>query len=175
MKLFTKLSQFNEFYTSVREMERAEVVRKARDAGVHLVSFFWCDNGGIIRGKPTHIFSMEGRLSSKISAAHAMQAMGDMKQLQALVALICPNMNSYRKLSPGSSSAAYTYYGTDNGGAAPRTPSNFRGAKMASTNIEFRPSDSGANPCIALGSLITAGLDGVASRHKTSRLRDILA
>ena len=32
---------------------------------------------------------------------------------------------------------------------------------MASTNLEFRPSDSSANPYIALGGLIAAGLDGV--------------
>ena len=366
----------------MREMERAEVVRKARDAGVHLVSFFWCDNGGIIRGKSTHISGLEGRLSSGIGVAYAMQAMGDMDQLQVvegmspagefrlmpdpdtfavlpyapkrammlsdlmtrsrepweacprdflkrmlaraesmemtfqaamepewyltirdgdgfvpcdesldnssvgmtfaqdvvdeiiealdaqgigieqyhtevghgqhelsirhasalraadnhliyretvrnvayrhgmyasfapkpfpdqagngnhihfsawdtdertnlfydsddeqnlselayyfiggvmehlpgLVALTCPSMNSYRRLSPGSWSTAFTCYGPDNREAALRIPSNFWGAEMASTNLEFRPSDSSANPYIALGGLIAAGLDGV--------------
>ncbi len=363
-------------------MEPAEVVRKARDAGVHLVSFFWCDNGGIIRGKSTHISGLEGRLKSGIGVAYAMQAMGDMDQLQAvegmgpagefrlipdpetftilpyapkralmlsdlmtmsrepweacprdflkrmlakgesmgmkfrvamepewyltiqdggefvpsdqsldnssvgmtfaqevvddiiealefqrigieqyhtevghsqhelsirhapalraadnhliyretvrnvayrhgmyatfapkpfpdqagngnhihfsgwdtdertnlfydaedeqslsdlayyfiggvmehlpaLVALTCPSMNSYRRLSPGSWSTAFTCYGPDNREAALRIPSNFWGAEMASTNLEFRPSDSSANPYIALGGLIAAGLDGI--------------
>ncbi|MYE55040.1 MAG: glutamine synthetase, partial [Chloroflexi bacterium] len=68
-------------------MERAEVVRKARDAGVHLVSFFWCDNGGIIRGKSTHISGLEGRLSSGIGVAYAMLAMGDMAQLQPVAGM----------------------------------------------------------------------------------------
>lgn len=370
-------------------MERAEVVRKATDAGVHLVSFFWCDNSGIIRGKSTHISGLEGRLSSGIGVAYAMQAMGDMDQLQpvegmspagefrlmpdpdtftflpyapkralmlsdlmtrssepweacprdflkrvlakgkgmgltfqaamepewyltfkdgdefvpcdesldnssvgmtfaqdvvdeiiealeaqgigieqyhtevghgqhelsirhapalraadnhliyretvrnvayrhgmyasfapkpfpdqagngnhihfsawdaqeqtnlffdaedeqnlsdlayyfiggimehlqGLVALTCPSMNSYRRLSPGSWSTAYACYGPDNREAALRIPSNFRGAEMASTNLEFRPSDSSANPYIALGGLITAGLDGVERKIRPS-------
>lgn len=366
----------------MREMERTEVVRKARDAGVHLVSFFWCDNGGVIRGKSTHISGLEGRLASGIGVTTAMQAMGDMDQLQvvegmgpagefrlvpdpdtftilpyapkrammlcdlvarsrepweacprdflkrmlakaetmglrfqvameaewyltvkqgdefipcdesldnssvgmtfaqdvvdeiiealeaqgigieqyhtevghgqhelsirhapalraadnhliyretvrnvayrhdmyasfapkpfpeqagngnhihisawdadertnlffdaddeqslselaynfiggvmehlpALVTLACPSMNSYRRLSPGSWSTAYACYGPDNREAALRIPSNFWGAEMASTNLEFRPSDSSANPYIALGGLIAAGLDGI--------------
>ena len=370
-------------------MERTEIVRKAKDAGVHLVSFFWCDNGGIIRGKSTHISGLETRLSSGIGVTTAMQAMGDMDQLQVvdgmgpagefrlipdpdtftilpyapkralmlsdliatsrqpweacprdflkrmlakaetmgltfqvamepewylarqegdgfvpcdesldnssvgmtfaqdvvddviealeaqgigieqyhtevghgqhelsirhapalraadnhliyretvrnvayqhglfasfapkpfpdqagngchihisawdldeeenlffdaddeqslselayyfiggimehlpgLVALTCPSMNSYRRLSPGSWSTAFTCYGPDNREAALRIPSTFWGAEMASTNLEFRPADSSSNPYIALGGLIAAGLDGVARELKPS-------
>lgn len=86
---------------------------------------------------------------------------GVMEHLPALVALTCPSMNSYRRLSPGSWSTAYTCYGPDNREAALRIPSNFWGSEMATTNLEFRPSDSSANPYIALAGLITAGLDGV--------------
>ena len=32
---------------------------------------------------------------------------------------------------------------------------------MASTNLEFRPTDSSSNPYIALGAIIAAGLDGI--------------
>ena len=366
----------------MREMERAEVVRKAQEAGAHLISFFWCDNGGIIRGKSTHISGLESRLDSGIGVTTAMQAMGDMDQLQVvdgmgpagefrlvpdtdtftilpyapkralmlcdliarsrepweacprdflkrmlakaetmglrfqvameaewyltvkegdeyipcdesldnssvgmtfaqevideiiealeaqgigieqyhtevghgqhelsirhapalraadnhiiyretvrnvayrhgmyasfapkpfpeqagngchihfsawdleektnlfydaqdadniselayhfiggvmahlpgLVALTCPSMNSYRRLSPGSWSTAFTCYGPDNREAALRIPSNFWGAEMASTNLEFRPADNSSNPYIALGGLIAAGLDGI--------------
>ena len=86
---------------------------------------------------------------------------GVMEHLPALVAMTCPSMNSYRRLSPGSWSTAFTCYGPDNREAALRIPSNFWGAEMASTNLEFRPSDSSANPYIALGGLIAAGLDGI--------------
>ncbi len=375
-------------------MQRAEVVRKARDAGVHLVSFFWCDNGGIIRGKSTHISGLEGRLNSGIGVTYAMQAMGDMDRLQVvegmgpagefrlipdpdtftilpyapkralmlsdlitmsrepwgacprdflkrmlskaetmgmkfqvamepewyltkqegnefvpcdeslchssvgmtfaqdvvddiiealeaqgigieqyhtelghgqhelsirhapalraadnhliyretvrnvayqhgmyasfapkpfpeqagngchihfsawdadeqtnlffdsedkqnlselayyfiggvmehlpgLVALTCPSMNSYRRLSPGSWSTAFTCYGPDNREAALRIPSLFWGAEMPSTNLEFRPSDSSANPYIALGGLIAAGLDGIERELQPSEAQRI--
>ena len=86
---------------------------------------------------------------------------GIMEHLPALVALTCPSMNSYRRLSPGSWSTAFTCYGPDNREAALRIPSLFWGAEMASTNLEFRPADSSANPYIALGGLIAAGLDGI--------------
>ena len=86
---------------------------------------------------------------------------GVMEHLPGLVALTCPSMNSYRRLSPGSWSSAFTCYGPDNREAALRVPSTFRGAEMASTNLELKPSDSSANPYIALGGLIAAGLDGV--------------
>ena len=84
-----------------------------------------------------------------------------MEHLPALVALTCPSMNSYRRLSPGSWSTAFICYGPDNREAALRIPSLFWGAEMASTNLEFRPADSSSNPYIALGGLIAAGLDGV--------------
>lgn len=86
---------------------------------------------------------------------------GIMDHLSGLLALTCPSMNSYRRLSPGSWSTAYACYGPDNREAALRIPSRFWGSEMASTNLEFRPADSSCNPYIALGGLIAAGLDGV--------------
>lgn len=86
---------------------------------------------------------------------------GIMEHLPALIALTCPSMNSYRRLSPGSWSTAYVCYGPDNREAAVRIPSTFWGSEMATTNLEFRPSDSSANPYIALGGVIAAGLDGI--------------
>lgn len=89
---------------------------------------------------------------------------GIMAHLPGLVALTCPSVNSYRRLSPGSWSTAFTCYGPDNREAALRIPSRFWGSEMASTNLEFRPADSSSNPYIALGGIIAAGLNGVARR-----------
>ena len=86
---------------------------------------------------------------------------GIMQHLPGLMALTSPSMNSYRRISPGSWSTAYICYGPDNREAAVRIPSRFWGSEMASTNLEFRPSDSSSNPYIALGGLIAAGLDGI--------------
>ena len=78
-----------------------------------------------------------------------------------MVALTCPSVNSYRRLTPGSWSSAFVCFGPDNREAAVRVPSLFWGDEMASSNLELKPSDSSANPYIALGGLIAAGLDGV--------------
>jgi glutamine synthetase len=77
------------------------------------------------------------------------------------VALTCPSVNSYRRLQPRAWSSAFVCYGPDNREAALRIPSRFWGSEMASTNLELKPSDSSANPYLALGGLIAAGLDGI--------------
>jgi glutamine synthetase len=79
----------------------------------------------------------------------------------ALVALTCASVNSYRRLLPGMWSGAFANYGPDNREAAVRIPSALRGRASASTNVEFKPCDSTANPYIALGALLFAGLDGI--------------
>ena len=65
-------------------MESHEIVQQARDAGVKLVMFAYCDNSGIIRGKATHVSGLERRLTSGIGVTTAMQVMGDMDQLQPI-------------------------------------------------------------------------------------------
>ena len=74
-----------------------EILRRAADAGAHLISFLWCDNGGIIRGKATHIDGLQSRLRTGIGTTTAMQAMTDMDQLQ-VVSARAPPANS--ALSP---------------------------------------------------------------------------
>ena len=100
---------------------------------------------------------------------------GVLEHLPGLVALTCPSVNSYRRLGPGSWSSAYVCFGPDNREAAIRVPSLFWGDEMASSNLELKPSDSSANPYIALGGLIAAGLDGVerSIRPKDGLLVDV--
>ena len=86
---------------------------------------------------------------------------GALEHLPGLVALTCPSVNSYRRLGPGLWSSGYVCFGPDNREAALRIPSLFWGDETASANLELKPSDSSANPYLALGGLIAAGLDGV--------------
>ncbi len=51
-----------------------QIIGKARDAGVRLVRFLYCDNGGVIRGKLTHIEGLAGRLRGGFGLTVAMQA-----------------------------------------------------------------------------------------------------
>jgi glutamine synthetase len=60
------------------------IVQHAGDAGVRLVRFLYCDNGGIIRGKTTALSGLEGRLNDGIGLTLAMMAMNSLDQLQAV-------------------------------------------------------------------------------------------
>ncbi len=86
---------------------------------------------------------------------------GLLAHLPALTALTCGSVNSYRRLAPQMWSSAYTVYGMDNREAAVRICSPMRTDPAGSVNLELKPSDSSANPYLALGAVIHAGLDGI--------------
>ena len=90
---------------------------------------------------------------------------GVLAHLPALVAITAATVNSYRRLQPRFWCSAYTAWGPDNKEAAIRLPSPARGAPMESTNFELKPSDPSTNPFLALGALLAAGLDGIASKR----------
>lgn len=86
---------------------------------------------------------------------------GLLAHLPALTALACPSVNSYRRLQPGAGSGAFTCYGPDNREAAIRLPSPLRGVEEETTRLELRIVDNAANPYLALGATLAAGLDGL--------------
>ena len=65
-------------------MEKREIVKHAFESGVQLIFFLYCDNGGVIRGKSTHVSSLETRMDTGIGLTVAMQAMSDMDSLQSV-------------------------------------------------------------------------------------------
>lgn len=91
-------------------------------------------------------------------------AAGVLAHLPALLALTCASVNSYRRLNPKSWSSAYTAFGPDNREAAVRIASVFWGNEERSINLELKASDSSANPYLALGALLAAGIDGIERR-----------
>ena len=86
---------------------------------------------------------------------------GVAEHLPALVALTAPSCNSYRRLQPSAWASATTAWGFDNKEAALRVASPFYRREEQSYNIEFKSCDASANPYLALGALIAAGVDGV--------------
>ncbi|MGH2586180.1 MAG: glutamine synthetase family protein [Dehalococcoidia bacterium] len=87
---------------------------------------------------------------------------GVLEHLPALLAITCPSVNSYRRLAPNMWSSAFTCWGPDNREAAVRVASPFAGRVEASTNVELKAVDGSANPYLALGAIMAAGLDGMA-------------
>ena len=86
---------------------------------------------------------------------------GILEHLPALLALTCASVNSYRRLQPQMWASAYRAWGPDNREGALRVVSTFWGHEAESLNVELKSSDSSANPYLALGGVIAAGLDGM--------------
>ncbi len=86
---------------------------------------------------------------------------GILHHLPALMALTTPSTNSYRRIRPHFWSGAFRCWGMDNREAAVRVPSNPE--EISPTHFELKTVDASANPYLALGAVIAAGLDGV--RH----------
>jgi glutamine synthetase len=77
------------------------------------------------------------------------------------VAVTAPSANSYRRLSAGAWASSSTAWGFDNREAALRVASPFFGREKQTYNLEYKPIDAAANPYLALGGILRAGLDGV--------------
>ena len=86
---------------------------------------------------------------------------GVLEHLPALCGLTAPSFNSYQRIVPQYWAGAFTCWGHDNREAPIRVPSVFSGMEEASTNAELKAADASANPYLAVGGLIAAGLDGV--------------
>ena len=111
------------------------------------------------RGDRNALYDPNGELG--ISSLGRSFIAGILDHLPGLLAITCPSVNSYERLAPNMWSSAYTCWGPDNREASVRVASPFRGRIEASTNIEIKAVDGSANPYLALGAIVAAGLDGV--------------
>lgn len=89
---------------------------------------------------------------------------GVLNHLGAIMAITTPSPNSYRRLLPHCWSGAFRTWGIDNREAAIRVPSD--PAAVGPTHLEVKTVDGSANPYLALGVVLAAGLDGI--RRKLS-------
>jgi glutamine synthetase len=87
---------------------------------------------------------------------------GLLKHAPALLALVAPTTNSYRRLVPGFEAPVILAYSQRNRSAACRIPVYSKSPKAK--RIEFRPPDPSCNPYLAFAALLMAGLDGVQNR-----------
>src|SRR5437870_4605852 len=87
---------------------------------------------------------------------------GILKHAPALLALIAPSTNSYKRLVPGYEAPINLVYSQRNRSACIRIPmySKSEGAKR----IEFRTPDPTCNPYLSFAACLMAGLDGIANK-----------
>jgi glutamine synthetase len=97
--------------------------------------------------------------SNGISSEAGAFIAGALDHLPALCAITIPSKNSYRRIRPHFWAGAFRAWGTQNREAAVRICKNPEGTRAG--RIEYKVSDASANPYIALGALIAAGLDGL--------------
>src|SRR5499425_3881138 len=65
-------------------MDQQAVLQRAAEAHLRLVRFMYCDNGGIIRGKATHVNGLARRMVEGIGQTLAMQAFASIDALAAV-------------------------------------------------------------------------------------------
>ncbi|MCL4493377.1 MAG: glutamine synthetase family protein [Firmicutes bacterium] len=94
---------------------------------------------------------------------------GILFHLPALLALTAPTVNSYQRLVPNTWSGGYSCWGPDNREAPLRIASPLKSRESQSVNIELKAADLSANPYLALGGLIAAGLDGITQHREIGK------
>jgi glutamine synthetase len=62
-------------------IDQLAVFQRAKELDLRLVRFLYCDNGGIIRGKATHINGLQDRMMEGIGQSLAMQAFAAVDEL----------------------------------------------------------------------------------------------
>ncbi len=87
---------------------------------------------------------------------------GLLKHSSALLALVAPTTNSYRRLVPGFEAPVNLAYSQRNRSAIVRIPVYSKSPKAK--RIEFRAPDPSCNPYLAFAALLMAGLDGIQNR-----------
>jgi glutamine synthetase len=82
---------------------------------------------------------------------------GILEHLPGLMALTAPTRNSYARFGRHLWSGAFAAWGYDNREAAVRVPTHPSGV----SHFELKTHDATANPYLALGGVLSAGLDGI--------------
>lgn len=90
---------------------------------------------------------------------------GILNHLPALCAVSIPSKTSYRRIRPHFWAGAFRSWGHQNREAAVRVCKNKQGT--SASRFEFKTADATANPYLALGAIIAAGLDGI---HRNLKL-----
>jgi glutamine synthetase len=85
---------------------------------------------------------------------------GQIKHINAMCAILCPTVNSYKRLVSGFEAPVYITWAAMNRSALLRVPKWFR-QKQEAARIELRCPDPSCNPYLAFAVMLKAGLDGI--------------
>ena len=88
---------------------------------------------------------------------------GQIKHISAMCAILCPTVNSYKRLVSGYEAPVYVTWAAMNRSALLRVPKWFK-AKHEAARIELRSPDPACNPYLAFAVMLAAGLDGIKNK-----------
>ncbi len=88
---------------------------------------------------------------------------GQMKHIKAMCAILCPIVNSYKRLISGFEAPVYITWASMNRSALIRVPQWFK-QKPSAARIELRCPDPSCNPYLAFAVMLGAGLDGIKNK-----------
>jgi glutamine synthetase len=86
---------------------------------------------------------------------------GILDALPALTAITAPSVVSYQRLQPHRWSGPWAVWGRENREAALRFVTGMVGSRAQAANLEVKSMDPAANPYLALGAIVAAGIDGL--------------
>ncbi|MFJ9815011.1 glutamine synthetase [Streptomyces sp. NPDC101151] len=122
--------------------------------GGHLHLSAWRDGVNLHSGG-------EGRYGMRAEAESFVA--GVLAHLPALTAVTAPSPASYLRLKPSRWAGVFTAWGRETREAALRIVTGTTGRQDQDANMEIKPVDLAANPYLALGCVIAAGLDGMTA------------
>jgi glutamine synthetase len=86
---------------------------------------------------------------------------GVLEAMPALTAITAPSVVSYQRLQPHRWSGPWACWGRENREAALRFVTGMVGDRAQAANLEVKAIDAAANPYLALGAIVAAGIDGL--------------
>ena len=90
---------------------------------------------------------------------------GQIHHARSMASVLCPTVNSYKRLVPGYEAPIYITWATVNRSALIRVP-RYTPGRESSTRCELRCADPMANPYLAFAVMLAAGLDGIKNGYK---------
>lgn len=121
-------------------------------SGCHIHLSLWKDDKNIVHD-PEEIWEISKMANHFIA--------GVLEHINSLMAITTPISNSYRRILPSSWAGKYKCWGLDNREACIRVVKEYDGTIK---HFEIKTSDATANPYLALGAIIRAGIDGIVRK-----------